>query len=138
MTFKPGQSGNPAGRPSGLKAKYKLLEKTVLPYKEKIMEQIITMALNGDKDMLRFAADRLIPRPQDNAVIFNMAKEVTAETLFDTGNEVIKQVAEGDILPDDGQTITNMLKSQRDALVLQNMSAEIKELRELVNKLGNK
>ena len=60
--FKPGQSGNPRGRPKGTKNKMKALAEGLIGTNaSKIVKKVIQMALEGDQACLKMCMDRIIP-----------------------------------------------------------------------------
>ena len=66
MQFKPGESGNPNGRPSFKAALRKELEANgglVRPKIERLAKKAIKMALEGDMRAMEFIADRLDGKP---------------------------------------------------------------------------
>lgn len=70
--FKPGQSGNPAGRPKGSKNKStqirKLLEEKLTNKLQKdalaILDKAIEMAKNGDRSMIKLLIEKMLPTPK--------------------------------------------------------------------------
>ena len=61
MTFKPGTSGNPAGRRRGSKNKATELRKLLDPYAPMLVEKAVQMALEGNTTALKLCIDKLIP-----------------------------------------------------------------------------
>lgn len=77
--FLPGYSGNPSGRPAGtslttilkdiLEEPIELMDKDghrtgkVMPAKEAAMRKLLTMAMNGDRECLKYLIDRVDGRP---------------------------------------------------------------------------
>lgn len=75
--WQPGQSGNPAGRPKGSKNSATLMQqelteqllsnKKLQGRAKKILDQALTMAENGDKQMLKFFLNKWLP---DSGIAF--------------------------------------------------------------------
>jgi hypothetical protein len=60
--YKPGQSGNPNGRPKGSVNKYTQLARELLSSRgEEIVEVVINKALKGDVHCLKMCMDRIVP-----------------------------------------------------------------------------
>jgi hypothetical protein len=60
--FKPGESGNPLGRPKGSKNRMKLLAEQLIGSNAKlIVKKVIAMALNGNEACLKMCMDRILP-----------------------------------------------------------------------------
>jgi len=47
--FQPGQSGNPTGRPKGIKDRRTLFCEMIDPHKNSLLDKAIQMALNGNE-----------------------------------------------------------------------------------------
>lgn len=68
--FKPGQSGNPAGRPAGSKNKTTILKQAIehdlIPELEKdvpeLYRQAVKMAMGGSENMLKFLLERIMTK----------------------------------------------------------------------------
>lgn len=64
MLFRPGQSGNPNGRPKGSRNRATLLAQELLGDEgETIMRKAIDLAKSGDKLALKLCLERIVPRP---------------------------------------------------------------------------
>ncbi len=75
VRFKPGQSGNPVGRPAGARNKTTLAMEALLEGEaEAITRKVIDMALTGDTVALRLCLDRLAPARKDRPVLFQLPK----------------------------------------------------------------
>ena len=71
--FKPGQSGNPSGRPHGSRNKATLALEALLDGEgEAITRKAIENALNGDMAAIRLYMERLIPVRKDRTVSFSL------------------------------------------------------------------
>ncbi len=61
MPFKKGQVANPLGGGTMRKRRSDVFSKLVEPHERALMKKMITLALEGDKDMLKYVLDRIIP-----------------------------------------------------------------------------
>ena len=104
MSFKPGQSGNPKGKPKGTKDKRTALRALLAPHAHDLIEKAVALALDGDTTALKLCLDRCIPayKPQPTPVQFTP----TGDTLTDQARAIITAMASGEIPPD---VATNML-----------------------------
>lgn len=59
--FAEGQSGNPAGRPRGIKDRRVLFAEMLGEHKQALFDKALELALNGNEQMLRLLLDRLLP-----------------------------------------------------------------------------
>lgn len=136
MTFKPGISPNPAGRPKGSGAKQKLFMETIWPYASEISEKVREMALEGNESMMKLITERLYPRPQDNMMFLDMHTQINEETLIKASEGVIKMVTSGELLPEEGKAVTEMFKSHRDSMMLQTLMEKLNNLQDKVDGMG--
>jgi len=62
MTFKPGQSGNPAGRATGSRNKQTLAAEALLfEHAQALVEDLVKRAKNGEPAAMRLAMERILP-----------------------------------------------------------------------------
>jgi len=61
MPWEQGESGNPAGRPPGIKDKRTAMRELLLPHADELVAKVVDMAKNGDTTALRICIDRLVP-----------------------------------------------------------------------------
>ena len=71
--FKPGHSGNPAGKPKGTRHKATLAMEAPLDGEvERLTRKAVEMALAGDTTALRLCLDRIAPVRRDRPVTFDL------------------------------------------------------------------
>jgi hypothetical protein len=118
--FKPGQSGNPKGKPRGTKDKRTALRQLLEPHAEGLVQKAVDMALEGDSSALRLCLERIIPayRAQDAPTGIDLSKMDLScpEGILKAGNAVVGAVTEGRVTPDHGKALVTLLDSQRKAL----------------------
>lgn len=109
-SFKPGKSGNPAGRPKGAKDKRTALRDLLQPHAKDLVKRAVELAKAGDTTALRICLDRLMPPLR--------AREQTVEiaglkgSLTEQGEAVLKAMAAGEITPGESATLLQALAAQ--------------------------
>lgn len=98
--FKPGQSGNPAGKPPGAKHRATMLAQSLFDGEaEALTRKVIELAKTGDLQALKVCIDRLCPPMKAQAALVQVELPGT-ENLADTAHAVIKAAASGTLAPD--------------------------------------
>ena len=120
--WKPGQSGNPAGRPKGQSEVGKIRAGIAARLPE-ILEKLIELSLAGDTSAARLLLERAIAplRSVDPAVMLNLPDG----TLTEQGRAVLAAVAAGQLAP----SIVTSLVSAISAL------AKVTEIDELEKRI---
>jgi hypothetical protein len=110
MAFEPGQSGNPAGRPPGIKDKRTAMRELLAPHATDLVAKVVELALGGDTSALRMCMDRLIPtiKARDEAVRLSLGDG----RLADKGQTVLTALGDGTIAPDVAAAILQAIASQ--------------------------
>ncbi|WP_378947765.1 DUF5681 domain-containing protein [Mesorhizobium sp. ANAO-SY3R2] len=129
--FKPGQSGNPNGRPKGSRSKMALLlEELAEGEAEEIARVMIQNAKKGDAIAARAILDRVWPARKGARVQFELPEVAKADDLPGAVAAVNRQVAEGDISPDEAALIVGLLETQRKAIETSELAARLAALEE--------
>jgi uncharacterized protein DUF5681 len=110
MPFQPGQSGNPDGRPLGIRDKRTAMRELLVPHAEALVAKAVELALSGDSTALRICIDRLIPaaKAKDDPV----SLPSLTDSLAHNSREVIKALAIGELTPEEAATVLQALASQ--------------------------
>lgn len=119
MTFQPGQSGNPNGRPKGIIDKRAELRGLLESHAEEIVEKLIENAKAGDSTALRLCVERLIPRVKpDMGLNFELpeGRIDTGDNMLKIANDVTAAVACGLLTIGEAEKFTEFLKHQRWAV----------------------
>jgi hypothetical protein len=100
--FQKGVSGNPHGRPRGSYNKATLL---ALQMVEKDLQRItqtgIDLALDGDRDMIKFLLSRMLPK--DRPVRFPVVD------IKDSVQAILGLVSRGELTPDEGKSVAEII-----------------------------
>ena len=114
--FKPGQSGNPAGRPKGIKDRRVALRELLKPVAGDLVEKVVELALAGDTTALRICIDRLIPPAKEEPIDMTLPKITSPEDCTLAQAAVLHAVADGQLLPGEGQALSALIENQRKSL----------------------
>jgi hypothetical protein len=98
MTFQPGQSGNPAGRPRGSRNKRTLIaEKLFDDHAGDLTHAAIDLAVSGHGPTLRMCMDRIAPPQRHRLLDFDLPELKTAADAAVAANAIVQGVAHGEI-----------------------------------------
>jgi hypothetical protein len=124
--FKPGQSGNVKGKPAGTRSKStQLLLAMMEGGAEQITQAVIDAARGGDLVAAKIVLDRLIPPAKERPIQVDLPNTATVEGVAAAQNAILQAVADGSLLPNEGQTLSALVESKRRAIETQEMSDRI-------------
>lgn len=107
--FEKGKSGNPAGRPKGIKDKRVEMRALLEPYAPSLIEKAVQLALEGDTTALKLCVDKIVPsmKPISESVLIEADK-----SLADTGKSVVDAMTSGSISITSGFDVLRSLQAQ--------------------------
>ena len=115
--FKPGQSGNPKGKPPGTRHKATMAAQLLLDGEgEALTRKAVEMALDGDMAALRLCLERLLPPSRERPVSLDLPDTSTSEGIDKAIGAILKAVSEGKLLPGEGTVLSRILETRRKAL----------------------
>jgi len=120
--FKPGQSGNPAGRkPGTINRQLAALRAAA----DKVLPLVVEKALAGDADAQKLILDRALPRvkPMSPAETFTLPEG----ELLGQVQAVLRQVADGELSPTAAAEVVGMVAT----------AAKVEEVDQLRNELNS-
>jgi hypothetical protein len=133
--FQPGKSGNPKGRKRGSRSKVLVaLEALGEGEVEAIVKTMIEKAKEGDAAAAKTILDRVWPPRKGARLQFDLPAVSKAEELPEAIASINRQVADGDISPDEGLIIVGLLEAQRKAMETSDFAARLEALEERLGK----
>lgn len=134
--FEKGESGNPSGRPPGIRDKRTAMRDLLLPHAPELVAKAVEMAKAGDATALRICIDRLIPpaKPKDDPVTL----PGMAESLADNSRVVVRALADGELAPDEAATILQALASQVRIIAADEIEKRIAALEQAMESANGK
>jgi len=127
--FKPGQSGNPAGRPKG--ARHKALQALDAMGEEaakEIMAAVVQSAKGGDMRAAEILLRRLWPERKGRPVTFDLPTIAAPADVVNGLASVAQAMAAGELTPDEASAVAAVLETQRRALETTDLEARIAAL----------
>jgi hypothetical protein len=113
MTFKKGSSGNPSGRPPGVKDKRNAMRELLQPHAEDLVHKAVSLAKAGDVQALRICIDRLIPPAKEHPLNITLPNLDGLPACTAAQATVVSAVADGDLLPTEGNALSSLIENQR-------------------------
>lgn len=127
--FRPGQSGNPAGKPKGARHKVtRAVEALLEGQADALTQKAIDKALEGDGMALRLCLDRIAPARKDGPIAFALPPIVTAGDTVTASAALLGAVAAGDLTPDEGGRVMALLTAHRALVETGDLEARIAAL----------
>lgn len=132
--FKPGQSGNPDGRPKGSRNATTLALETLLDGQAQALTQkAIDLALTGDMVALRLCLDRILPPRKDRPVTFTLPAINSAQDAAATVSAVLAAVATGELTPADAGEISKLIETYVKAFEMAELAERLDRLERMTN-----
>jgi len=127
MKFKEGESGNPDGRPKGIKDKRVVLRELLEPHAEGLVQKTVELALSGDTTALRLCLERLIPPIKAREIEISIVDGLSG-TLTEQGQIIIEAMGNGVLTPSDASTMLQALAAQARVIELDELEQRVKRL----------
>jgi hypothetical protein len=127
--FKPGQSGNPAGKPVGARHKVtRAIEALMEGQADALTQTAIRKALEGDGVALRLCLERLAPPRKDTPIAFALPPIKTALDTVAASASLLDAVAAGEVTPDEAGRVMALLTAHKALVEAGDLEARISAL----------
>jgi hypothetical protein len=115
--FRKGTSGNPAGRPSGVRNRATILLEAIADEDlNAIATKVVAMAKAGDLTAAKLIFDRVAPAPAARAIATNLSpigKWDGTDAVLNSYRTIIHAVAGGEVSPAEGLELISLIEAQR-------------------------
>jgi hypothetical protein len=136
MTFLPGQSGNPAGRPRGARNKKTIaLEALLDGESEALMQKMIGMAKVGDDLAMRLCMERMLAPQRERPVPLHLPRIESEADARRASAEVIAALGEGEITPKEAE---HLMRAIAGAAVIMQSSEIAARLQRIEQRLAER
>ena len=127
--FKPGQSGNPGGKPKGTRHKATLAAEALLDGEaERLTRKAVEVAMTGDVTALRLCLERIVPPRRDRPVLFNLPPLITAADAPKALAAIVAAVAHGRLTPTEAGDLSALVERFTRAVETAELEVRISEL----------
>ena len=124
--FKPGQSGNPKGKPKGAKDKRTAYRELFENDSEDLIKKVIELAKAGDTTCLKMCIDRIVSpyRARDQVITL----DDISGTLTEKGEKIIEAMGNGELSPSDTASMLTALAAQVKIVEVDKLIKRIEKL----------
>jgi len=137
MTFLPGQSGNPAGRPRGSRNKKTLMLEALLDEEsEALMRRVIGLAKMGDDVAMRLVFARMLPPRRDRPVPIELPRIESEADARRASGDVMEALGSGEITPQEAEQVLRVVAGAAVVMQASEMGSRIRWLQEQVAQLS--
>lgn len=126
--FKPGQSGNPAGRKPGTTTKYAALRAQLLPHAEELLATVVERAKAGEPAALRLCVERLLPPMKARDEPVRLEGLSGTSSLVDQGQAIVNALAAGEISPGQAASVMQTVANQARIIEVEELERRIAAL----------
>ena len=132
--WKKGQSGNPAGKKPGTRHKATLAVERLLDGEgEELTRKAIELALEGEITALKLCLERICPPRKSRPVSIDLPDIKNCEGISMAQATVVQAVGDGELTPDEGQVLSNILEARRKSIETADHEQRLNELEKKIN-----
>jgi hypothetical protein len=127
--FRPGQSGNPAGRRPGARNRVTALAQRLMDADaEPVIVALIQAAKGGDVAAIKLVLERVAPLPRNRPVRFYMPAIETPADLGAAMTAVLQAAADAELTPDEATSIASLIETRRRMIEMLELEERIAAL----------
>ena len=127
--FQKGKSGNPTGKKPGTRHRATLaVEKLLDGEGEALTRKAIELAKDGDLTAIKLCLDRICPPRKSRPINIDLPAVDTGNGVSQAQAVVVQAVGEGEITPDEGKVLADILEARRKSIETADHEARLSKL----------
>lgn len=134
--FQTGTSGNPIGRPKGIKDRRVSLRDFLQPHAKELIKVAVDLAKMGDGAALKICMDRLVAPIREEPLHVTVPKITGPNDCIKAQAAVLNAVAAGQMLPGQGQVLSGLIEAQCRAYETTDLAKRLETIEEALNRKG--
>jgi Family of unknown function (DUF5681) len=132
-TFKPGQSGNPAGKPKGTRnATTVAMEALMDGESEALTRKAIELAKAGDMTAIRLCLERILPPRKDRPVTFTLPTITSAKDALSALSALLTAVSTGELTPSEAAEVGKLVDGYVKATEINELAERLERLEKMM------
>lgn len=129
--WKPGQSGNPAGRKKGMRRRITVAaERLMEDDAENVVRSVLAAARDGDMAAAKLVLERIVPVRRGRPVEVALPPIQSPADLTAATAAVVAAVGSGELTPEEGQAVGALLEAHTRALETAELERRVAALEE--------
>ena len=129
--WKPGQSGNPAGRKKGMRRRITVAaERLMEDDAENVVRSVLAAARDGDMAAAKLVLERIVPLRRGRPVEVALPPIQSPADLTAATAAVVAAVGSGELTPEEGQAVGALLEAHTRALETAELERRVAALEE--------
>jgi hypothetical protein len=131
--FKPGQSGNPAGKPKGTRNATTVAMEALLDGESTtITRKAIELAKNGDMTAIRLCLERILPPRKDRPVNFTLPTITSARDALSALSALLTAVSSGELTPSEASEVGKLVDGYVKATEINELAERLERLEKMM------
>jgi hypothetical protein len=115
--FKPGQSGNPKGKPKGaLNLTTRAAQELLDGEAQALTQKAVELAKGGNVVALRLCLERTVPTRRERSISIELPQVYGAADILKVMSAILGAVGTGEITPSEGRELTAILENYRKGI----------------------
>lgn len=129
--FSKGRSGNPLGRPRGIRNKATIAAEALLAGEiEGICRKAIEEAKRGNIQAIKLVLDRILPPKKEAPIFIDLPVMKTSSDILEAIHRVTQAISRGELSPTEGDCLTRIIERQAKVIEMNDFEERLKKLEE--------